>query len=172
MPDMNLGLGLGSAATLDDGGGTPSPNPNLLKWSEQFQQAEWVASGAIVTADAGVDPDGGATADSVLLGGAGHSVAQISTATAASGSATAAVSAADGAWNRRTVTTVFDTGTYVFSVWLQGVGSALTVLLALDQSGGLIRCQIRRLAANGTILAWGAKLETPGLTAYVKREGV
>ncbi len=145
------------------------PNPNLLLWSEQFQQAAWTKTNATVTADVGADPLGGTTADQIafLAGGA---VRQVTAVAAASGVAVTATIATND--ERPSATGTFDGTVYVFSVHPEPVGGAADIRLRIDRSGGFLRVSIEDAGDEATMTVWGAKLETPDLTAYVKREGV
>lgn len=171
MIGIGLGLGLGVSGGSQGGAPAPEPNPNLLLWSEEFQQATWTKSSATITADAGDAPLGGSVADRVALTGLGN-VSQVSGVAATTGAGAFASANLSTAWQRFSVSGTFDDAVYVFSVYLREEAVAgLEVQLRLERSGGFLACRLRDLGDEPTFLAWGAKLETPDLTTYVKREG-
>lgn len=175
MFQFGIGIGVSRFAAPP----TPAaPNPNLLLWSEEFQQATWSKSNVTVTADAETDPDGGATAD--LLD-----------ATALAGRAQQSVGGAPAPG-----------AVYTFSVYLKrgpghSGGASLVVIWDGTDNVGILEPIVtpswQRYAVTGTlggapteltvrvfpdtedgtaVYAWGAKLEEgPVVTSYVKREG-
>lgn len=159
MIGVGLSVGLASAP---QSGGPAAPNPNLLLWSETFDNATWAKSNATVTANAGLDPLGGSTADEVANGTSTATIGEVSTVAAASGGATVTVVPL-AEWTRFSVTATFDTGQFTFSLWLRDPadnGSDLQV--RMEVSGGFIRCFLRDGGESLTFLAWGAKLEIGG----------
>lgn len=154
------------------GGGAPSANPNLLKWSEQFQQAVWTKTSATVEADVALNPAGTeTTADRISLTGLG-SLIQLSTTPATTGATITRNVTLTGDFERYDLSGTFDGTVYVASVYIGEEGSTgFTVRLQLLRSGGFIALRFVDTGDEPVFLAWGAKLETPSLTAYVKREG-
>lgn len=63
---------------------SPETVRNLLTYTEAFDNAAWTKTGCTVTADAGLDPDGGTTADDLVEDGGNstHSVKQLPPLTA------------------------------------------------------------------------------------------
>jgi hypothetical protein len=180
VPNLGPGLHSGSApgTGISAGGSIPSaaspdePNPNLFLWSEEMQRATWVKSDVAVTADAATHPDGGATAD-VLTFTAGGSILQASDSAALSGNSVSTSFAPDASWTRRSVSGTFDGVVYVLSVETRDLTEAgLAVHLRLFRSGGFLAGGFSDLGEEAPAFeCWGWKLETPDLTAYVKREG-
>ena len=146
------------------------PNPNLLLWSEEMQQATWSKTSCTATADAGADPLSGATADEVVFAATGV-LAQ--TAFAATTGATVFLNhTLSSGWVRYSLTGTFDGTAYVLSVWInEPSGSNSELRLQMHRVGGVVVCSLRNTGDDPTVLVWGWKLETPDLTAYVKREG-
>lgn len=169
---MPIGLGLGlQFAGGASGSGAPSPNPNLLLWSEEFQQAAWTTDGA-VTANNAVDPLGDSTADTVVFVADGV-LQQVSATAATTGSNSSAPIVLTTSWVRYSVSGTFDGSAHVFSLYLKGAVGGEEFLLIISRSGGVLACSVlESQSAAATVRAWGAKLETPTLTDYVKREGV
>lgn len=169
---MPIGLGLGLQFA---GGapppGAPSPNANLLLWSEEFQQAAWTTDG-VVTANNAADPLGDSTADTVAFVADG--VLQQASATAATtGSNASSPIVLTTSWVRYSVSGTFDGNAYIFSLYLKGAVGGEEFLLIISRGGGVLVCSVlESLSAAATVRAWGAKLETPSLTDYIKREGV
>lgn len=155
---MGTGLGLGSGLTCYVAGGG-SVNPNLLTWTEQFQNPAWAKTSAVVTPDASTDPLGGSTADRIDFVSPAGTVTQASSVVATSGGANAA-KAPGSASQRFSLSAAFDTGVYVFSIWLRDPGAnGYSVGMVLFVSGGTIACRLRDLGDQATFYAWGAKLE-------------
>jgi hypothetical protein len=181
----NLGPGLHSGSALGVGispGDSPptaeapaEPNPNLLLWSEEMQQAVWTvgAGTVLVTADGGLNPTGDeTTADLLAFGGTGSVIGQTSATAAATGAAALSTLSLTGGYSRHSLSGTFDGVVYFLSVNLQEpLGGGSELQLRLERSGGFLRGGLRDLGDSPTVLAWGWKLETPDLTAYVKREG-
>lgn len=168
---IGIGLGFGVSGGSQGGAPAPEPNPNLLLWSEEFQQSEWAKTSATVTADAGDAPLGGSVADRIALTSFGN-VSQVSTVAATVGSTSVSSAILSTAWQRFSVSGTFDGTAYVFSVYLrEEVAAGLEVRLRIERSGSFLACRLQDLGDEPIFLAWGAKLETPDLTTYVKREG-
>ena len=147
------------------------PNPNLLLWSEEMQQATWSKTSCTATANVGTDPLGGATADEVAFAATGV-LAQTTIAATAGATAQVLISLADSWATRHTLTGVFDGITYLLSVWVrEPSGGGAELRLQMHRVGGFVVCSLRNTGDDPTVLVWGWKLETPDLTAYVKREG-
>lgn len=166
---IGVGLSVGLAGAPQTGAGA-EPNPNLLLWSEALDNAVWTANGAAVTANAANDPDGQSTAERVAFDPEGN-VSQVTPVAATTGDPVGATKTAGAALARFDITGVFDGTTYRYSVYAKGAG--VNFSMSLFRSGGFI---VARLANPDDVdgiavdFAW-AKLETPSLTAYVKREG-
>jgi hypothetical protein len=170
---MNVGLGAGLA-----GGRVAAapafPNPNLLLWSEEMQRAAWTTTGVVVVvADMGSDPLGGMTADQITFGSAGASVLQATPVAATIGATVQQTINLQGSLTRSAgLAGTFDGTVYVLSVHLsEPLGSGAVLRLRLALVGGFLVASLVDLGDQPIVLAWGWKLETPDLTAYVKREG-
>lgn len=146
-----------------------APNPNLLHWSEEFDRAAtWVPTNATVTANAALDPWGGATADSVQFASGGK-LRQTTTVAASTGASAFAI--VDTSQSRASVSGTFDGVVYVFSVHFQE-GDGTILRLRIERVGGFLCVGPEDVGDEGLFHIAGAKLETPDLTAYAKREGV
>ena len=170
---MGLGVGLGTGLGGDGAASAApaAPNPNLLVWSEEMQQAAWTASGATVTADAGLDPLGGLTADLVVFGSGGTSISQAAFA-ATTGATVVLDFSPIASWDTRySLTGTFDGAVYVLSVQVNQPVPGGDLRLQMHLVGGFLVVSLRNTGDDPSVLVWGWKLETPGLTAYVKREG-
>lgn len=155
---MTLGLSpaLGSAPAAS---GPPVVNPNLLTKTEQFGDAAWTKTSCSVSADFGIDPLGGNTADRISNASGSAVIAQVSATAAASGSNLKTVSPTS-TWARVSVTATLDIGAYTFSVWLRDpTSSAYDLSIRLDVSGGFIRVRMMDVGDTAVYQAWGAKLE-------------
>lgn len=170
MIGVGLSAGLGGAA---QGGGAPaSPNPNLLLWSEALDNAAWTKAGAMVNANTALDPGGvESTADEIVFAASG-SVRQVTTTPALAGDPVFVSASPTAEWGRFSISGTFDEAVYVFSVYIRDPSASASVTLRIDRSGGFLRCSLIEGLAEGfsVLVAW-AKLETPDLTTYVKREG-
>lgn len=162
-PGIGVGVGGSPAA-----GGPAPPNPNLLLWSEELDRAAtWAATGVVVTANATNDPNGQLTAD-LLTFAAGGTLRQVTPAPATTGAAVTAVIASTT--ERPSISGDFDGVTYKFSFYSM-LGDGVNLRLRLDRSGGFLRVSFEDVGDEAIVnIAW-CKLETPDLTAYVKREG-
>lgn len=168
---IGVGLSVGLAGAPQSGGAA-EPNPNLLLWSEAFDNAVWVATSATVTANATNDPDGFPTADGAVFTAGAGALAQTSQTAATSGSTASLVITLPGAWTRRELTGTFDGLAYTFSAWFLDNGSGADVLLRIQRSGGFLVTRIADVGGGASFFAWGAQLEqAAAATAYVKREG-
>jgi hypothetical protein len=141
-----------------------------------MQQAVWTTSGGVVlvTADSGLDPAGtDLTSDLLAFGGTGATIGQTSATAASTGAVVVSTIAVSGSYVRSSITGTFDGLLYTLSVYLrEPIGGGSELQLRLERSGGFLRGELRDLGDSPSVLAWGWKLETPDLTAYVKREGV
>lgn len=155
------------------GGAASSPNPNLLLWSEELQRAEWTAVGDVsLTQDAGIDPNGGMTADELSFGSIGAVFGQTSGIAASTGSAAISTVTLTSSYSRASVSGTFDGVVYFASVYLvEPSGAGSDIQFRLEISGGFLRVSLRDAGDDPTLRAWGWKLETPTLTDYVKTEG-
>lgn len=169
MIGVGLSVGLGGAP---QSGAPAAPNPNLLLWSEQFQQAVWAKMSATVDADVALNPAGTeTTADRISLTGLG-SIIQLSATGATTGATVTHNVTLTGGFERYDLSGTFDGAVYAASVYIREEGATgFTVRLQLLRSGGFIALRFVDTGDEPVFLAWGAKLETPSLTAYVKREG-
>ena len=176
MPNLGPGLHSGSSpgTGISAGGIIPSaaspdePNPNLLLWSEEADQAAtWIATGVTVTANQANDPLGAPTAD-LLTFAAGGTLRQVTPVAATTGAAVFAIINTDSP--RPNVTGTFDDVVYVFSFHPIG-GDGTVMRLRIDRSGGFLRVSVEDVGDEATVNAAWFKLETPDLTDYVKREG-
>jgi hypothetical protein len=167
---LGIGLGFGGGAPATAGPG--EPNPNLLKWSEQLQQATWVKTNATIIADDHLDPDGATTtADHVDFTALSGKLEQTSTTAATTGIAVTLTVTLPGTFTRRSLTGTFDGVDYAYSFSILDDGSGADIQARLERSGGFLMASLRDLGDGATFWAWGFKLETPDLTDYVKREG-
>jgi hypothetical protein len=178
----NLGPGLHSGSALGVGisaGGSPppaagpaEPNPNLLLWSEQLQQGAWVKTFATITADDHLNPDGSAvTADAVAFLPITGKLEQTTSVTATVGAAVSLNVTLSDTFARKSLSGTFDGAEYVFSFSVLDNGSGADIQARLERSGGFLMGSLRDTGDGATFWAWGFKLETPDLTAYVMREG-
>lgn len=160
---MSLAVAIGVAVGSGAGSsGAPAANPNLLLWTEEFDDAVWTATDAVVTADQATPPLGARSeAENVACNAPGAAIRQVSTQAATSGG-TATFDAAFGPpWTRFSVTGTFDGQAYTFSVYLRdtGVANDPLVTLRLDRSGGFLRCSLEDPVGDGNYMVWGAQLE-------------
>jgi hypothetical protein len=168
-------IGVGLSAEL--GGGAPQggampevdPNPNLLLWSEEMQQATWAAADAVVTANQGQDELGATTADEIAFA-VGGTVMQATGIAAVAGANQGATFEPPPARERFSHSGVFDGTTYQFSAFLESATGG-QIRLELLRSGGFLAVRFRDIGDETVVLVSQVKLETPTLTAYVKREG-
>lgn len=160
MAGLGLSLGAGLGSPRAGGGGTaPVVSPNLLAWTEAFDNVAWVKSVCTVDATGAMSPIGDETADEIISSGPA-SIRQLSATAATSGvDATAAITITPG-WARYSVVGVFDALSFAFSIYIKkviGGGSALR--LRIGRSGGFLQCSVEDSAGLGDYLAWGAQLE-------------
>lgn len=164
---LGLGLGLGSGAPAPAAG---TPNPNLLLWSEEMQQAVWVKTGATVTADFGLDPDNQMTADRLVFDPFGI-VNQTTATAAATGVEASEAKLATTTLQQFLVNGTFDGTAYYLYCYAKTASGTADFILTLRRGGGFLQVEIQDLGDGVTIQFSWWKLETPTLTAYVKREG-
>lgn len=175
-----FGVGVRSPSTPGPGvgvGGSPpsgaaSPNPNLLLWSQDFDNGIW--TGALsVSANSVVDPMGGSTADRVSINSGGQHVQTTSIAATSGASIFSSRTLSPGVPTLYSASGTFDGITYVYSEYLASP-SGQEINLSIYRSGGFIVVGLTDLSDLGDLLVidrWGAKLETPNLTTYVRRDG-
>lgn len=164
-----VGVGIGGSPVVEE----PGANPNLLLWTEAFDNAVWTATSAAIVADAVADPFAVLTAETVT-NSAGGALRQISGTASTTGAAATALVDTGGEWIRRSVSGTFDSLSYTFSVYLRdGTGGGIPSLrLRLDRSGGFLRCSIEDAGDEAIYHAWGAQLEqAASASTYQKREG-
>lgn len=150
----------------------PAGNPNLLLWTEEFQQAAWTTD-STVTADAGLDPLGGSTADQIALI-SGGSILQTSTTAAATGATASTAVTPTTSWVRYSISGAFNSLDYTLSVYMKGALGVEEIGMRIARVGGFLQAQFIELTDAGaaTILLWGAQLEqAAAASAYQKREG-
>jgi hypothetical protein len=115
--------------------GAPTPgyrNPNLLTYSEQFDNAAWTKTGtASVTANAGAGPDGRTIADTLNLPATGDRLHQSITAKGST--------------------------TYTGSVWLSGSG---TLNVTLSSSGGTFVTTTLPITLTATLTRYDVSITT------------
>jgi hypothetical protein len=152
-------------------GGIVVGTENLLLWTEEFDNVVWLKSGATVTANAALAPDGGMTADQIDLS-TGGSISQISTVSATAGPNVVLSSTISGTWSRVEKSGTYDGSPYTASIWLKTSGGNQDVSLLLRRSGGFIRFDLIDFDDLGplTIYAWGSQLEVgSSATDYTSR---
>lgn len=164
---IRMGLGVAVGARVGDGA-APAPNPNLLLWTEEMDNAVWIKTNCSILAD----QEG--TADEVISSASAASVAQVSGTAATTGSDATQVASMDGGFGRFSVTGTFDGLSYTYAVDLRDTGLAATpeVTLRLGRSGGFLRMAIEDAAGDADYLARNHQLEqaaTP--SAYTYRGG-
>lgn len=167
MTDLNLSVGLTAAPQA---GGSAAPNPNLLLWSEELQQATWSKSGAVATADFGLDSAGQMTADRVVFDPFG-TVTQTTATAASSGAEATEAKLATATLQRFSVSGTFDGVDYHWSCYAKTASGTADFILTARRSGGFIQVEVQDFGDGATIQFSWLKLETPDLTTYVKREG-
>lgn len=169
---MGLGVGLGAGLGSDGAASAApaEPNPNLLLWSEETQQAAWVKTGAAVTADFGLDLDGQMTADRVAFDPFG-TITQTSATAVTTGADASEAKLATATLQRFSISGTFDGATYYLSCCAKTAAGTVDFGMTLRQSGGFLQVEAQDFGDGGTIQFSWWKLETPTLTAYVKREG-
>lgn len=155
---MRLNFNFGFGEKKHGGGGAPPANPNLLRWTEEFDNAAWVKESVAVIPDTDTGALGGQTADTMAFT-AGGDFYQLSQTSATTGATVGAGAVLTGALTRFSVTGTFDSLPYTFSIYLNGP-AGLSLVLNILRSGGFLRCQVTDVDENGpTIIADGAKLE-------------
>lgn len=171
-----LGGFYGDRPATTGGGAAPSPDPNanLLLWSEEMQRAAWVQTGDVtVSANAGLNPGSDeTTADDLLFGAINARHSQTTGIAATTGAAVVLNITLTGAYVRRSLTGTFDGTAYYLSLYIfEPSGDGSDIQLRLEIVGGFLVASLRDTGDDPTVRVWGWKLETPTLTAYVKREG-
>lgn len=170
------GLGIGLAVGLGSppgGGGAAAPNPNLLLWTEEFDNAAWVKTGASIEADNTAGPISGTTADRINYSAPFGTVAQASGVAAATGSE-AHLDIFDVAtvWTRYEISGTFDGVAYVFSIYLKQTEAGIGGRIRIQRSGGFISGSAEDIGDVGSCWTCCAQLEVGSTaTAYVRRGG-
>ena len=150
-----------STATYYDGKTFAKAEENLLKRSQEFDNAVWVKSSATVTANTGAAPDGTTTADTLTASDANGSALQTFTALAQPYTFSL--------WVRRTV------GTGTVEITADGTTwSAITISdtwtrfsVTVTPSAGSKTAGIRLATSGDAVEIWGAQLEQRStVTAY------
>lgn len=171
--DMGMPSLGGLSVGLLGGGAAPSPNPNLLLWSEEMDRPEWVVAGG-----ASVDPDQiisddpySGVADGVDFAALNSTLSQTTTVAVATGSGGQTIGLS-AEWVRESFSLSMNGTTYVVSLMIiEDSGAGSDIQLRMDAVGGFLRVQLRDVGDNPTVRVVEWKLETPTLTDYVKREG-
>lgn len=169
---LNLSYPRSSLSFSSGGLGSPAipPTSNLLRWTQEFDNAVWVASGVVVTPNTTTAPDATLTADTLVFSLAG-SLSQTSATAVSTGSGVLLTASVTSSWARFQKSGTFDGAPYTFSVYLKTLVAADTTLL-VTRAGGFIQVGVLDFDEVGpyTLFVWGAQLET-GSTAtdYVAR---
>lgn len=156
-----VGIGVGGSPAEEAGGG----NPNLLLWTEEFDNAVWSKSGASVAADV----DG--NVDRVTLTATTGSIGQTSATAASVGATATATASLTASMTRFSVSGTYDGLPYTFSVEMRDAATP-DVQLRLEIVGGFLRASIRDVGDAATPECTAAQLEQSATaTAYQRREG-
>jgi len=171
---MNLGpcLGLPLGAPVV-GAAPPAPNPNLLLWTEEFDNAAWTKTTASVVANDTAGPLSGSTADRIDYQ-APFGTATQATTTAAAAGAEVHLDIFDVAttWTRYEISGTFSAVVYVFSVYLKQTEAGIGGRIRLQRSGGFLACSVEDIGDVGSCWACCAQLEVGATaTVYVRRGG-
>lgn len=170
MAGLGIGLAVGLGPPSAGGAGGGGTNPNLLLWTENFENPVWTLTNGDIIA---LDQDG--TADEFASTGAAAAIRQASTTAAATGGPYTAGAAMGGSsLVRFSVSGSFGGLLYIFSVMLKDTGAAAvpSLTLRLDRSGGFIRCSIEDSVGDGDFLVGYAQLEqAASFTSYHSRGG-
>ena len=163
---MTLGLSpvLGSAPVSAPAG----PNPNLLLWTDELDQASvWTATNCSVVAD----QDG--VADELVSTAPGSALRQVTMTAAAAGAAATATITPSGtaAFAHGEVSGTFDGVLYTFSGEFRDAGGGETVDMKIDRSGGFLRCSLEEPIGDGVYMARHLQLEVGPFTSYQHRGG-
>lgn len=165
-----LALALGAPVAVAPAGA----NPNLLLWTEEFDNAVWAKTNCTVRVSEAVDPGGAATADAMASTAPEAALRQTTDVAAVAGDAVTQAVAFTTSYVRGSVTGTFDGQQYTFSIYVRDTGLALdpSITLRLDRAGGFLRCSIEDPVGDGDyVLAW-AQLEAAGAaTTYTYRGG-
>jgi hypothetical protein len=165
---MNLGLGLGSAAILDSGGGAPPPNPNLFLWTEAIDNAVWTKTNCVVFSEA----EG--SADEIASTAASAVIAQVTTTAALVGADATSTKSIGPSLVRYEMTGTFDGLPYTLSAKLKDTGNASVpeVVFRISRSGGFLRGSFEDPVGDGDYIITEVQLEqAASASAYVYREG-
>lgn len=157
------GIGVGIGAGI--GGASPAVNPNLLRWTEEFDNAVWTKTDVVITADA----DG--AADQAAFGITGGAVlGQVSQTAAATGAAVNLAVTPTPAYVRYDIGGTFDGQLYTLSIEIKSA-AADGVTLGLLRTGGFLTAQITSTddVDPRTLLVKNAQLERGAITDYVHR---
>ena len=167
---LGLGAGLGSPSA---GGGGVAANPNLLLWTEEFDNLIWAKVGASISADDTAGPITGNTADLINYSVPFGTVAQVNSVAATLGSGVHLdILDIDTFWTRYEISGIFDGAAYVFSVYLKATDERIGGRLRLQRSGGLLACSVEDIGDVGSYWACCAQLELGATaTTYVRRSG-
>jgi hypothetical protein len=165
---------IGLDVNLAGGGGlsAPAAAANLLRWTEEFDNAVWVTGSSTVTPDTTLNPAGTETTADTIVFASGDDISQVSSVLATTGSA--GLNASLGtSFLRYGVTTTMDGLPYTFSLYLKGLTGGEQIRLLLTRSGGFIVCKLIEnldLGSPATVFAWGAQLEaSASATTYQHR---
>lgn len=144
-------------------------NPNLLRWTEEFDNAVWVASGVTVTPNATPPPPGLTRADQLAFD-PDSSIGQASTVAATTGALASLAPVISTSWERFSKAGTYDGLPYTYSIHLRGAVGGEPISLFLARVGGFLKATLlENSSAGGTIFVSGAKLEQGSLTDYVHR---
>jgi hypothetical protein len=167
---LGLGAGLGSPSAGGGGGAVGPPNPNLLLWSEDLDNASWAKTGCMVVANQGGTTG---TADEIISSAGTAAVRQVTSIAASSGSAATATTAFHaGSFGRDSVTGTFDGLPYTFSAESRDSGGGETYTLRLDVVGGFLRVSVEEPVGDGDALFQYFQLEqAAAFTTYHSRGG-
>lgn len=162
---MTLGLSpaLGSAPVSAPAG----PNPNLLLWTDEVDNAAWVKTNTTVLADQN------GVADQLTSTAAGAAVRQVTTTAASTGAAATATITPSGtaSFNHGEVSGTFDGVLYTFSAEFKDAGGGETVDMKIDRSGGFLRCSLEEAIGDGDYLVRHLQLEVGPFSSYQHRGG-
>lgn len=162
--DLSLGVAVGSAPAVASG-----VNPNLLTWTEEFNNAAWTKTAVTIDVDAITDPNAGSTAERANYD-VESSLSQVTTTAATTGAAVATNKNVTTDWTRFNTEGTFDSLPYTLSVYLKST-AGVVLTMRLFRSGGFLVAAFDNLddTEGRTIHIWGAKLEQGSLTDYVHR---
>lgn len=154
-----MGIGVGAGV-----GGALAANPNLLRWTEQFDNPVWVASGVTVTPDAVAPPPDTSRADRLVFA-ADSQISQLSQTAVATGVGGLSAPAITTGWQRFEKAAVFDGDSYTFSIFMMGAVGGEPVSIGIVRTSGVLQALLFENASVGaTIFVSGAQIEL-GATA-------